>query len=86
MTFPGDTVNYTLAEALVRQDYPAAGTWNFTAFPPLNHIKPELQPAADRKRKMHVPDKPIDPAELVTTIAALAKRFVTRALDGESEL
>jgi PAS domain S-box-containing protein len=29
--------------------------------------------------------KPIDPAELVTTIAALAKRFVTRALDEEGE-
>jgi PAS domain S-box-containing protein len=29
--------------------------------------------------------KPIDPAELVTTIAALAKRFVTRAPDEEGE-
>ena len=29
--------------------------------------------------------KPIDPAELVTTIAALAKRFVTRAPDEASE-
>jgi PAS domain S-box-containing protein len=34
--------------------------------------------------QMHLA-KPIDPAELVTTIAALAKRFVTRALDEEAE-
>jgi DNA-binding response OmpR family regulator len=29
--------------------------------------------------------KPIDPAELVTTIAALAKRFVTRHADDQSD-
>ena len=29
--------------------------------------------------------KPIDPAELVTTIAALAKRFVTRGPDDDSD-
>jgi CheY-like chemotaxis protein len=34
--------------------------------------------------QMHLA-KPIDPAELVTTVAALAKRFVTTALDAESE-
>jgi CheY-like chemotaxis protein len=34
--------------------------------------------------QMHLA-KPIDPAELVTTIAALAKRFVTRALDEKAE-
>ena len=34
--------------------------------------------------QMHLA-KPIDPAELVTTIAALAKRFVTRALDEKGE-
>jgi CheY-like chemotaxis protein len=34
--------------------------------------------------QMHLA-KPIDPAELVTTIAALAKRFVTRARDDEDE-
>jgi CheY-like chemotaxis protein len=34
--------------------------------------------------QMHLA-KPIDPAELVTTIAALAKRFVTRAPDREGE-
>ena len=30
--------------------------------------------------------KPIDPAELVTTIAALAKRFVVRGSDRSSDL
>ncbi len=34
--------------------------------------------------QMHLA-KPIDPAELVTTIAALARRFVTRALDEKAE-
>jgi DNA-binding response OmpR family regulator len=29
--------------------------------------------------------KPIDPAELVTTIAALAKRFVSRSPDDQPE-
>jgi CheY-like chemotaxis protein len=34
--------------------------------------------------QMHLA-KPIDPAELVTTVAALAKRFVTSARDEERE-